>query len=318
MQACAERVFERFTAYTPLERKAWMTVGTPGLHVRPAQARIASETLENRSMKSLFVSLILGCLQLSASAHEFWLAAQPVAPAAKGSTTVTLHIGEYFEGAPIGLTAAHAAAIRLHSRMGIEDLGKQVPATGMQLGIKLSFQRPGTHVLTYESHPSQIVLSADKFHAYLHDEGLDAIIARREADGTATQPARERFRRSAKLLLRVGDKSDGTYAVRTQQRVEITPTTDPLSAAVGQPLRFKLRFDGKPLAGVLLKAWHRRGPQTLMIRTVADADGHVTLELPFSGRWLLSAVHMEPVTDSQDLDWDSFWGSLAFDLRSRK
>ena len=269
-------------------------------------------------MKVLFVSVILGCMHLSASAHEFWLVAQPVAPAVKGPTTVTLHIGEYFEGDQIGLTASHAAAVRLHSRMGVEDLGKQVPATGMQPGIKLSFQRPGTHLLTYESHPSQVVLSADKFHAYLHDEGLDAIIARREADGTATKPGRERFRRSAKLLLRVGDKSDDTYAVRTQQRVEITPTTDPLSAAPGEPLRFKVRFDGKPLARILLKAWHRRGAQTLMIRSVADADGHVTLELPFSGRWLLNVVHMEPVADSQELDWDSFWGSLAFDLRSRK
>lgn len=269
-------------------------------------------------MKALFVSLILGCLQSSASAHEFWLAAQPVAPAVKDPTTVTLHIGEYFEGGEIGLAASHAAAIRLHSRMGVEDLGKQVPATNAQPAIKLSFQRPGTHVLAYESHPSQIVLSADKFHAYLHDEGLDAIIARREADGTASKPARERFRRSAKLLLRVGDKSDDTYAVRTQQRIDITPTTDPLSAAVGESLRFKVRFDDKPLAGVLLKAWHRRGAQTLMIRTVADADGQVTLELPFSGRWLLNVVHMEPVAGSQELDWDSFWGSLVFDMRSRK
>lgn len=269
-------------------------------------------------MKPLFVSVILGCLQLSASAHEFWLAAQPVAPAVKDPTMVTLHIGEYFEGGQIGLTASHAAAVRLHSRMGVEDLGKQVPAMGIQPGIKLSFQRPGTHMLTYESHASLIVLSADKFHAYLHDEGLDTIIARREADGTATKPARERFRRSAKLLLRVGDKSDDTYAVRTQQRVEITPMTDPLSAAAGEPLRFKLRFDGKPLAGVLLKAWHRTEAQTLLIRSVADADGNVTLELPFSGRWLLNVVHMEPVADSQDVDWDSFWASLAFDLRSRK
>lgn len=51
-----------------------------------------------------------------------------------------------------------------------------------------------------------------------------------------------------------------------------------------------------------------------MIRSVADADGHVTLVLPFSGTWLLNVVHMEPVTDSQELNWDSFWGSLVFDL----
>lgn len=55
-----------------------------------------------------------------------------------------------------------------------------------------------------------------------------------------------------------------------------------------------------------------------MMRSVVDAEGHVTLELPFAGRWLLNVVHMEPVADSPDVDWDSYWGSLAFDLRSRK
>ena len=269
-------------------------------------------------MKSLLLAVVFGCMHLSASPHEFWLVAQPVAPAVKAPTTVTLYIGEYFDGGQIGLAASHAAAVRLHSRTGVEDLGKQVPATGVQPAIQLSFQRPGTHVLVYESHPSEIVLSADKFHAYLHDEGLDAIIKRREAEGTASKPGRERFRRSAKLLLRVGDKSDDAYALRTQQRVEITPTSDPLSATVGDALRFRLAFDGKPLAGVLLKAWHKRGTQTSMIRSVANADGEVTLELPFAGRWLLNLVHMQAVADSQNVDWDSFWGSLVFDLRARR
>ena len=57
--------------------------------------------------------------------------------------------------------------------------------------------------------------------------------------------------------------------------------------------------------------------QTVVIRTVSDAQGRVNLELPFAGAWMLSAVHMIPVSGVPDVDWDSFWSSLSFELADR-
>jgi uncharacterized GH25 family protein len=161
-----------------------------------------------------------------------------------------------------------------------------------------------------------VVLAADKFHAYLHDEGMDWVIRRREAAGTAATPGRERFRRSAKALLRVGGRSDGASMRETGQRIEITPLEDPLARSAGATLRFQLRFNGQPCPGVLVKAWHKQGRQITTIRGTTDARGRFELTLPFAGPWMLNAVHMVAATGSPQVDWDSFWGSLSFELRA--
>jgi uncharacterized GH25 family protein len=85
-----------------------------------------------------------------------------------------------------------------------------------------------------------------------------------------------------------------------------------LSLSPGAGLGVKVLFESKPLAGALLKAWHKRGGQTVMVRATTRADGIVEFDLPYAGPWMISVVHMVPVTGAPDIDWDSFWGSLTF------
>ena len=230
---------------------------------------------------------------------------------------MTLRVGEFFTGDVVGVTSSHAVSLRAFSAGKDENLIAKVPTGSMLPALRLSFAQPGSHVLAYESHPSQVVLPADKFHAYLHDEGLDWVIGQREANGTAAMPGRERFRRSATALVRVGGQSDGAAARSTGLRMEIVPLEDPLALSAGATLRFQLRFDGQPRPGVLVKAWHKQGGQVTTIRTNSDAQGRFEMTLPFAGHWMLNAVHMVAATDSSDIDWDSFWGSLTFALGPR-
>ena len=230
---------------------------------------------------------------------------------------MTLRVGEFFTGELVGITAAHALSLRALSGGKDDNLFAKVPTDTAQPTLRLSFAQPGSHVLAYESRPSQVVLPADKFHAYLHDEGLDWVIRQREAAGTAANPGRERFRRSATALVKVGGQSDGAATRRTGQRVEITPLEDPLALSAGATLRFELRFDGQPRPGVLVKAWHKQSGQVTTIRTITNAQGGFEMTLPFAGHWMLNAVHMVAATDSNDVDWDSFWGSLSFTLAPR-
>lgn len=51
-----------------------------------------------------------------------------------------------------------------------------------------------------------------------------------------------------------------------------------------------------------------------MIRAHSTAQGMVRFTLPYDGAWMISAVHMIPATDSAEVDWDSFWGNLTFEL----
>jgi hypothetical protein len=257
-------------------------------------------------------------LPQAAAAHEFWMMARPFSPAVGAPTALSLYVGEFFSGELLPIAASQAAAIHLYSKTAPTDLGAQLPPDQALPALKLSLPAPGTYMLAYDSNPTQISLSADKFHAYLHEEGLDAIIRQRESDGNAEQPGRERYRRHVKTLLRVGGKSDGTYSVLTGQRLEIVPTSDPLARSAGDKLTFTLFFDSKPLAGALVKAWHKQDEQTLSIRARTGADGKVIFNLPYAGVWMISVVHMLPVTDTPDIDWDSFWGNLTFELAGKR
>jgi uncharacterized GH25 family protein len=248
----------------------------------------------------------------SAFAHEFWLQPASAIPSAAGNVDITLHVGEYYVGELVGVTTQHAASVRLFSASGTQDLMSRVP-TGNAVGaLRVPVQQPGTHVLAYDSHPSEVVLSGDKFHAYLHEEGLDQIIRQREATGSASQPGRERFRRHAKALLKVG-QSDRTSLAPTGQRLELVPQSDPFARAEQRKLGLEVRYEGKPLAGVLVKAWHKRNGQTIVVRARSDDKGTVNFELPYSGPWMMNAVHMVPAKGVPNIDWESLWSSLTFE-----
>lgn len=63
-----------------------------------------------------------------------------------------------------------------------------------------------------------------------------------------------------------------------------------------------------------MKAWHRRGGQTLIIRAKTAADGSASFDFPYAGPWMISVVHMVPVMGVKDVDWDSMWSNLSFNL----
>jgi len=264
----------------------------------------------NALARTLLAAWIVFCSPLAA-AHEFWLRPASFFLPAGSTTTLGMFVGEHFEGDPVAVTPWHAAGVRVH---GVDER-MRVAAQADPPVLHMRFMRTGTHVIAFDSAPSMSTLSADKFHAYLHEEGLDGVIRQRERDGTAATPGRERYRRNTKALVQVG-RADAAYAKRTGQRLEILPLDDPFSAAPGDMLRFRLLFDDKPLPQALVKAWHRKDGQTVVIRTRSDADGSIRLNLPYAGAWMLSTVHMIPAADAarDEADWDSFWGNLTFAL----
>ena len=276
------------------------------------------------SIQSLILLVFALCVVLPVPAHEFWLS--PVtAPVVEGDRVkLTLQVGENFEGDLIGFSAPQALDLRQYSTAGSQDLRALLPKDTSVPALLVPMPTPGTHMVMFNSHPSIISLSADTFHAYLHDEGLDFIKAKRESAGTAQTPGRERFRRFVKTLIRVAPKPgamspqavkpDSTHSTLTGQRLEIVPTTNPLLMVPGDALGVRVVFDGKPLRGALLKAWHRRGGQTLIIRAKSSVDGFATFDLPYAGPWMISVVHMVPVLGVKDIDWDSLWSNLSFSL----
>lgn len=273
---------------------------------------------------------------LSAQAHEFWISPAP-APLKVGDVArLTLQVGQYFVGDTLPFAGPQTVALRHYSAAGVRDLAPFLAMRAVLPVLSLSLPTVGTQMVIFDSQPNFISLPADTFHAYLHDEGLDFIKTARLASGSVTKPGRERYRRFVKTLVRVdaaappdGDAKvaepavkDATYAIRTGQRLELLPLSNPLNMAPGDALGVQVLFEGAPLAGALVKAWNKgdagpggqRDGQTVIIRATTSADGRVTLNLPYAGAWMVSVVHMIPAVGVKDIDWDSLWGNLSFSV----
>ena len=263
-------------------------------------------------MKTILTLLLFGIVLTGRlTAHEFWLWPESFNVTPGGTVRLGLRVGENFTGEVRPFSAARTAALRHVSAAGTRDLLAQVPAAPGVDSLDVVLATPGTHILAYDSQPSTITLEADKFLAYLNEDGLQHVAAARHAAGQDQQPGRERYQRFVKTLLLAGAQSDSTYAGHTGQRLEIVPVTDPF-ATHASSIQFAILFNGQPLAGVTVRAWHHEGAKLIDFKAQSDGAGTVTFELSQAGPWMISVVHMIPLTNVPGLDWESSWASLTY------
>lgn len=257
----------------------------------------------------------LGALACAgAGAHEFWMLPQSFRLPAGGAATLSLAVGEDFEGEPIPFSRPLVAGLRRLSHGTDRDLQDVTPASGSVSSIRVDLPSAGTHIIALDTHPSLVELPADKFNDYLREDGLVDAQRAREAAGTASAPGRERFRRNIKTILQAGGQRDDTYRRRTGQMLELVPQQDPAGLSPGQPLTLQVWFDGRPLAGALVRLWHGPGAGLVKLDAVSNSQGRVTLALNRAGAWMASVVHMVPAGAGCVCDWDSYWGNLTFDV----
>jgi len=241
-----------------------------------------------------------------ARAHEFRLAAwsdstQP------GMVTVRAGVGE-------GLATAwrpfdRSRAVRFIARTSRTFDLTRLATEGDTIWARLSNPDPGGTMLVYESDFASITLEADRFDAYLAEDGLDDVLASRRAG--VRGPGRERYRRCAKVWLAGSEPARATVPVGSA--LEIVPLTLPGDAA---SLTVRVLWQGRPLERALVHAWCRTsgtiGPIEPAWSARTDARGEVTLVGLGSGEWLLGTVHMVPSRDRDAADWESTWASLVF------
>lgn len=260
-------------------------------------------------------SLLLAGLLAGAGllpAHECWLQPSRFEATPGQALGLQLRVGMNFQGEARPFNPQRAARLVHHSATGAADwTGKADGRTDLEF----SLAAPGTHVLALDSKASYLTLEAEKFNAYLKEEGLAAVLAQRAQAGESTLPGRERYLRCIKTLLQAGHAADDTWQVRTGQRLELVPLDNPATTRPGGTLRLLLLRDGRPLAGGLVRAWHRAGDKLTVLDAVTADDGGVRFTLPEAGAWMFSTVHMARVAGDPKADWESLWGNLTLALR---
>jgi hypothetical protein len=178
----------------------------------------------------------------------------------------------------------------------------------------------GSYVVVHHSRPTVSELDGERFSAYLREEGLDDVLAEREASGETGDVGREGYARCAKALVRVGSDAaeerggSGATSGATTLRdravglpYEAIVETDLARWRAGDALVVRLEWQGGPIDGRQVRlqrldlghghdgsagraASDGQEPDVLSART--DGEGRVRFDPPSGGVWMASSVHM--------------------------
>ena len=261
-----------------------------------------------------------------AQAHDYWL--EPGSPWAARGDEAVLHLwmGSLLkndEERP--LQKDRVAVFDLFGdRSGRRDLlalGKegQIPVAKARL-------ETGSTLVVMDRLPRPITMDAARFNAYLADEGADAVLAARKAQGQTDQPGREVYSRYLKSLIQERDPAAVTpntlYKRRVGQRLEILLENDPRRLPPDGRLTVKVLFEERPLAGAKVFACRRaaEGQPPFVLTGVTDAKGLTQFKLDQPGLWLVRLVHVRAAAPPEHRaenapQWESSWAAYTFGAR---
>jgi uncharacterized GH25 family protein len=268
-----------------------------------------------QQLRSALVCLSVLLLAGQATAHDFWIEPSSFSPAPGQAVAVRLLVGEHLEGEPV----ARPPSASLHRFIVMESASRDSASlpgrTGGDPAAWLRLTRPGLHIIGFHGKHNALELEAEKFNAYLKEEGLEAVLEERAARGETNRVGREIYSRCAKSLLVLGsaNAADGDRVLGFP--LELVAESHPSSLRVGEPVAVRLLYRGRPLRGALVVALQREAAQE-RITARSDADGRVRLPLPRAGAWLVKAVHMVAAPESSGAEWESLWASLTFEMPS--
>jgi len=267
---------------------------------------------------SLGIALLAAVTAASpAAAHEYWLAPSSYVVTAGRPVEVGALAGTGFRGERKPFAAPHCVRLLVRAAR-LLDLSK-VARDGEYTWARFAPADDGGTLFAFESDFTPITLPAAAFDDYLAKEGLDATLAARRLSGGG--PGRERFRRCAKAWLAGGSAERATTPLGLP--LEIVPLEPPGHSA---QLRLHLLWQGRPLAGALVRAWRApvgadgspsdpesRDSCAVAAQARTNASGEAVVAITGTGEWLISAVHMVPSADRVVADWESTWASLTFE-----
>ena len=260
----------------------------------------------------LLAAVALTLVSVPALAHDMWIEPSTFLPVPGDIVPIRLRVGQKLLGDPMPRDPQLVKDFVVEESVGA-GVGKnraRKPVVGRDGGDPAGFVRPtsGLAVVGYQSHPSVVDMTADKFNQYLAEEGLEAIVAERRRRHLSGSGARDLFTRCAKALLYTG-AARGAQDRPLGFELELVAEKNPYETNGDVPIR--LTYQNRPLAGALVVAINRLRPDDrLTART--DAAGRVHFHFTPGGLWLVKAVHMVAAADRARADWASYWASLTF------
>lgn len=178
----------------------------------------------------------------------------------------------------------------------------------------------GTYVVGVSTKPRIITLTATEFTDYLEHDGVADALEDFEANSDL-ENVRERYSKHVRTLVQVGEERSDEHRHILGYPVEIILEDNPYAVDIGDELGFQVLREGEPVADQLVYAsYEGYQPQNedggheraMTMRT--DSDGRGSFKVGRKGVWYLTLIHMEKLEDDPEVDYESNWATLTFEI----
>ncbi|MBE0627346.1 MAG: DUF4198 domain-containing protein [Burkholderiales bacterium] len=249
-------------------------------------------------------------LTLSSShAHDFWIDPSEYRPHPGQTVNIFLRVGQNLSGDSVPYIPNWFSDYRIvgpkgakpvEAEIGDDPAGWFAPATD------------GLYLIGHRTERSFVKIEPAKFKQYLEMEGLYQAMKLRKQRGETDKPAGELYSRCAKSLVSVGSGNpDAVFNKVLGYTLELIPLKNPYKLAANDKLPVRLLYESRPIANVTVIAFNSAAPGDAQ-RISTDANGRADIAINKPGIWLIKAVHIIEIADSERAQWESFWASLTF------
>ncbi|MBI4546711.1 MAG: DUF4198 domain-containing protein [Ignavibacteriae bacterium] len=271
-------------------------------------------------MKYRWIAFLFFIYVPAASAHDFFLFPSSFHCRRGDSVIVRIHVDDVFPGKSTKWNSSRVLRFEAWwNHQKIDTLKYSLLSDSS--GVNVKFEKAGLHMFALDWSARLIELKPDEYREYLTSEGLDHILNLRKERNEENKPGRERYSRYVKTLLDCQSSRQENASKEVGQTIELIPLENPYHKTVGDTFHVKLMFKGKPLAHALVSGTYTGftdKPDTYHQSARTDSNGVVGVHLTSVGPWLIRTVHMLPLNNSKEADWESWWASLTFEVKQQE
>ena len=276
----------------------------------------------NKATLHALLIAVTTCWSWNCVAHDFWI--QPTSfwihPDTLTPMTLQVGHGPYRQRSPISATRI-TRFDAIGPKGSVLDLRTRLhPGSGREDG-SFELDKPGTHLLVLETdNKAQSHLPAIRFNDYLQVEGLTPALEQRRKTKRMDADGSECYSRSAKVLVQVGDPGSPEQTI-TQPiglALEIVPEQNPYSEPRPAALAVRVLYEGRPLAGALVKLTQLEHDSAPFETRLTDAAGRAVFHMPSEGAWLVNVIWTKPLPRTSETDFETIFSSLSFGFPTRQ
>lgn len=259
------------------------------------------------------IALASALIASSAMAHDLWLQPQTFRIRTEAAVPTTVFVGHGSDRQRWGVERDRVVRLRSIGPSGAVDHRPTLRPASLSQDFPIQLREPGVHILMMESGYAESTLPALRFNDYLKQEGLTPAITARAKARAQNSPGSEIYSRRAKTLIKVGDSTAPQPQVTTPigMTLEIVPERNPFELKAGERLPVRVLFEGKPLAGALIKMTNLDDDKQPVETALTDRLGRASFRRQAGGKWLLNVVWTKALT-GQAADFDTTFSSLTF------